>query len=163
MSSFFSGARFLETQIQVDSLSGTTSPAAPWKGDRGQGHQANLWQIFQRRNVIKPSSTGLKPRRMPRVSIGDEEDDAFRPQFSNSFKICCNFQKTIYWSTILCTANSPLTTLLLLRSLLFWQKKYLYLAPFCASNPGCDLRSQLLKKLLLHSIVIIFYCNHILL
>jgi len=98
---------------------------------------------------------------MPRVSIGDEDDDAFRPQFSNSFKICCNFQKTIYWSTILCTANSPLTTLLLLRSLLFWQKKYLYLALFCASNPGCDLRSQLLKKLLLHSIVIISYCNHI--
>ena len=29
VSSFFSGARFLETQIQVDSLSGTTSPAAP--------------------------------------------------------------------------------------------------------------------------------------
>ena len=103
---------------------------------------------------------------MPRVSIGDEDDDAFRPQFSNSFKICCNFQKTIYWSTILCTANSPLTTLLLLRSSLFWQKKYLYLALFRASNPGCDLRSQLLKKLLLHSIVIILfviisYCNHI--
>merc|ERR1719192_1879007 len=87
----------------------------------------------------------------------------FAPQFSNSFKICCNFQKTIYWSTILCTANSPLTTLLLLRSSLFWQKKYLYLALFRASNPGCDLRSQLLKKLLLHSIVIIFDCNHILL
>merc|ERR1711972_911906 len=52
-------------------------------------------------------------------------------------------------------------TLLLLRNLFFGQKKYLYLALFCASNPGCDLRSQLLKKLLLHSIVIIIYCNHI--
>jgi len=63
---------------------------------------------------------------MPRVSIGDE-DDAFRPQFSNSFKICCNFQKTIYWSTILCTANSPLTTLLLLRKFTFFGKRNIYI------------------------------------
>jgi len=88
---------------------------------------------------------------MPRDSSGDDDEDAFR---QNSFKICCKIPEN-HWSTILCTANSQLTMLFLHKKHFFGKKKQFFWR-IGASNPGCDLRSQLLKELLLH----VFYFYH---